>query len=467
VQKKYKNAGEDEIIYRSALLLFNKKKYKNALKRFLEVLYKYNRSHFREDALINTVLSYINLRQYILAEEEIKLYLKKYSSLKRRDIIFYNRAYVAEKLNYTKKALKYYELAIKTSKTKSLKYLASINKIKLFISLSQRYEAKKLLNELKSKLSSLCLVNKNQISYLEKTIKWQYLLKYKIRNSSISHIALNKNLVYILTWTNGIIVFDRLKNRIVKRYKKENGLISNLVRHIAFEQSKIWVTTYAGLSYLDTQHNLWHKLTQAGAPKNLLKSIAVNERFVWVGTLGKGLFILDKKKGTWKNLTKENGLPGNAVVSIKLYRKKLWLATLDGGIGYININDNSATTLNPSAGNTPKNIKSVDVNENAIACATFKNGLYVYNLKKHLWFHFSKENNSLPSNNLLSVKIIEGKVYSGTFSHGVVILDIATNKIKRLTAKDGLLPDDVTSIEKEGHYIWFGTIKSGISILTN
>ena len=47
------------------------------------------------------------------------------------------------------------------------------------------------------------------------------------------------------------------------------------------------------------------------------------------------------------------------------------------------------------------------------------------------------------------------------------MLDLKTGKIKRLAAKDGLLPDDVTSIEKEGNYIWFGTIKSGISILTN
>ena len=185
------------------------------------MLYKYPKSPFREKSLINTVLSYTTLGQYVLAEEEIKLYLKKYNTLERADIIYYNRAYIAEKLGSIKKAFKYYDHAIHFAKTPSMKYVAVIKKIKLFITISKRYEAKELFKKLKTELSLICNKNKNQITYLERLIKWQYLLKYKIKNSSISHIAVNNNLVYILTWTNGIIVFDREKNKVVCSLQKE------------------------------------------------------------------------------------------------------------------------------------------------------------------------------------------------------------------------------------------------------
>ncbi len=468
VVNKFPDAAEDKILYYTGVGLFKKKYFANALKRFMEVVYRYKKSKFRERALIFVAKCYINLEQYIFAEKEIRIYINKHRQIKYKDLLYYYRAIAAAREKRYKNAKQYFLISINESRRPRIKKRSKIKLAKVLLKLNERIKAYK---HLKSVLNEPKGLNKNDIKsarQLMPSVKWQYLMDIYHQDKAISHIYHAGKKVFILTWINGIAVFDRQKGKITKMIKKEQGLISNLVRYMKEDNGIIWLCTYAGLMKYIKSTGGWYHVRGKGAPKYTLKTVEISKKYVWVGTLTKGLYRFNKRTKNWKRFHTGNGCPGNAVVGLKLYRDKLWVATLDGGLGYYNERLKRWENYSAAMARNYRDIKCLEVNSRYVFFGTFKHGLFVYDKKTLDWKHFTKHNSPLTSNNLLSMKLVGNKLYIGTYNGGVTIINLkGTWKWSRLSIRHGLPSMDITSIQQEGDFLWFGTINSGVGIMVN
>lgn len=56
------------------------------------------------------------------------------------------------------------------------------------------------------------------------------------------------------------------------------------------------------------------------------------DKKLWIGTLRDGLFIMDREKTKYKNLTVEDGLPGNEIYGIQYIKNNIWLISTGSGL---------------------------------------------------------------------------------------------------------------------------------------
>jgi ligand-binding sensor domain-containing protein len=92
---------------------------------------------------------------------------------------------------------------------------------------------------------------------------------------------------------------------------------------------KIWYGCESGL-YVSDMHGETCKEILAHAQINVLSLYADKHGFIWVGTFGQGLYIVDPKTGKSRHLTEADQLSNSSILNIDGRDNKVWLATLGG-----------------------------------------------------------------------------------------------------------------------------------------
>lgn len=455
---------EDKILYLTGSELLKNRHYANALKRFMEIVYRYPDSPFTGQSFLSVVRCYYALKQYVFVEKEIALYLKNNPQPEQKDLLLYYRALAAKKEGRNEDAITHFKNSMDNSNNKVFKQRVSQKVAEMYFSNGNRMEALQYLKIALQLTEPSDELRISRLKRLEQQIRWHYLMNGFYKDRSIASIHNAGDSVFILTYINGIAVFNRRKESITGRFEKAQGLRSNLVRYMAKVKNDYWISTYSGLSIYKPAENRWIN-AEGNAPKNTLKSIEVTPEEVWVATLGEGLFRYDLSTEQWENFTVNQGAPGIAVVGLKMDENKLWVATLDGGIGYYNKTTKKWKKFHAAMGERARNIKCIEANRDYVFCGTFKHGLFVYDKRKKTWKNFTVENSKLTSNNLMSMKLIGNRLYIGTYNGGVTTIDLADEwKWGKIDTRDGLPSNDVTCIEQEGRFIWFGTINAGAAV---
>ena len=137
------------------------------------------------------------------------------------------------------------------------------------------------------------------------------------------------------------------------RFRDIKGLLHNHVGEygLAVDEDYVWVGTLGGLSRYDKQKESWTPLTALPTlVGRTIRTVDTDERFVWVGT-DKGMSRYDKILGTWKNYRQEGGseniethgghwhrhrrkkkdcLSDDVVSSIMVDDQYVWVGTRDG-----------------------------------------------------------------------------------------------------------------------------------------
>ena len=106
-----------------------------------------------------------------------------------------------------------------------------------------------------------------------------------------------------------------------------------------YDKGLLIATAYNGLYYNDGQHTS-HIDTDADGflAANELFCAAVNDNYIALGTIQKGIIIIDKNNGTTSYYNEDNGLQNNTVLSMAFDGLgNLW-AGLDSGTDYIYLN---------------------------------------------------------------------------------------------------------------------------------
>jgi signal transduction histidine kinase/ligand-binding sensor domain-containing protein/DNA-binding response OmpR family regulator len=265
--------------------------------------------------------------------------------------------------------------------------------------------------------------------------------KYGLNKRSVRSIYIDKNAVYwIGTFQGGVSKYD--KNLVFFNLRQSNpfdemGLRSQIVTSFAEDDNgDIYVgTDGGGLNHYHKKTGLFchPKLIDATTDKTLpILSLERAGNELWIGTYGRGLYILNMQSGAVRHYIKGDGpqdLLSNDIFNLEKDSKgNVWIGT--NGFG-VNIYDPKAGTFHRLA----KYPVGDDV--------------------------------KLPGNGFIrSIKEDKtGNIWIATNGSGIVIYDPLKKDCKQLMRDNSNLPSDLVSdiyLDQKGE-IWIGTLEAGIS----
>ena len=91
-----------------------------------------------------------------------------------------------------------------------------------------------------------------------------------------------------------------------KWYREQDGLVSDKVHTVRCHEGKVYVGTLSGLNILDPDTGAIETLTKAdGMPDNSIASIAFQGPVMWLGTVGNGAIMYDRRSKEWTHFRYE------------------------------------------------------------------------------------------------------------------------------------------------------------------
>ena len=154
----------------------------------------------------------------------------------------------------------------------------------------------------------------------------------------ISYCFVVRNELYVAGVTEGI---HRLQG---KEFVPVNGweILQNTVVHgIQAVGSATYIFTHKKGVYIDSGQGLqpWsHPLNEKLKKESILSAQLTSANQLVIGTALNGVYLVDLKKQTYKNINRSNALGNNSVLHISMDREQdLWLG-LDNGLAHVEVN---------------------------------------------------------------------------------------------------------------------------------
>lgn len=252
-----------------------------------------------------------------------------------------------------------------------------------------------------------------------------------------------ENNLWIGSFGEGIF---KLSNENIKIY---NIPQNNNILAICVDKDFIWTGTESGLYKINKHDNSIIKIPGVDSKITDLKLVGNN---LWIGTEGKGLFILVKENKIVPYLYPSSS-GGKTINAILCNNKDLYLATRDG-IYYINLTNNQFKHYTTYDGLPYNNIKNIYLdNSNSLLLATQADGLWEIDLtgnvrKKYDIGKYEIEFNSIIQDN-------KGEIWSTTYGNGV--FNFKNDSFNIIDEKTGLKSNFCYSIIVDNYgYIWVG-----------
>jgi ligand-binding sensor domain-containing protein len=220
--------------------------------------------------------------------------------------------------------------------------------------------------------------------------------------------------IWIAT-TNGLCRFDGLQVRTYQHDSSRNSIASSEVNSVLPLTDEVWAGTSRGISVLslstDTfrHHGLAELLPGRKSPENSIVVLkAGSQRRIWIGTRRLGLWYFDAGKKMFNHVVIENSptlirpllSTSDHILSIETSRgadSMVWAGTPGGLI-----------EVNMRSGKTSLHVFEYDDKQKQVAANAFRR-LYLHD---------------------------DGKLYTGTWAHGVNIFDPKTKTYEELPVKN-------------------------------
>lgn len=164
----------------------------------------------------------------------------------------------------------------------------------------------------------------------------------------ISYCYLIDNEIYVASVRDGVYVMQG-KSFV----KKENwsAINNDIIHNIEKHDGKLYVFTKANGIFVEADGKLipWNNLLNSNLKSEaILTAKFVNSTTLAVGTVQRGLYLVNLKDNSFKSINRQNAIKNNAVLSITVDKENdLWLG-LDNGIAHVEINSSIGVFLDNS-----------------------------------------------------------------------------------------------------------------------
>lgn len=154
----------------------------------------------------------------------------------------------------------------------------------------------------------------------------------------ISYCFIVDKQLLIASVENGVF---RMKNSKVEKIKGWGVLENNVIHSIEKYKNKTYIFTKKNGVYIEENGVLsaWkNPLNETLKTANVNVAKFINNNKLVIGTASQGIYVLDLKTDSYKNINRNNVLMNNSILSIGLDKENdLWLG-LDNGIAHIEVN---------------------------------------------------------------------------------------------------------------------------------
>jgi DNA-binding CsgD family transcriptional regulator len=159
----------------------------------------------------------------------------------------------------------------------------------------------------------------------------------------ISYCYVVDNEIYVASVRAGIYV---MKGNVFNKKANWSLIDDNIIHNIEKNEGKYYIFTKNNGIFIDENNVLasWkNPLNEELKNEVILTAKFVSKDILAIGTALNGLYIVNLKENSCKNINRQNSLKNNAILSIAVDKEKdLWLG-LDNGIAHVEIN--SAVTI--------------------------------------------------------------------------------------------------------------------------
>ena len=154
---------------------------------------------------------------------------------------------------------------------------------------------------------------------------------------------------------------------------------------------RVWLGSREGL-FAQGDGSQWSKIDIPGLESPTINCMAVQERFLWVGT-SRGAARYDSESGTWEVYTAESGLSDSWINSIWATGEKVLFGTMRGGVCELDTSTGNWLRWDKEDGLPSNCVFSVSAGNGCILAAT-PSGFGAYRRNWSSWISYSAE---LPS----------------------------------------------------------------------
>ncbi len=297
--------------------------------------------------------------------------------------------------------------------------------------------------------------------------EWSALLP---QNLNVQDLLLDsKSRLWIATYGRGVYL-KKPGSKSIRHFtaEKENPYAlhyNDILKIFEDNTGVIWFgTDGSGLSYYDETLSKFKVITNNQIPANVnvdvVRSIAISDNSIWLGTSGKGLTSISRADNQdAKTFTDSNsGLKSDRIMSLLFRNNRLWIGHQGAGLQYFE--NEIFATISGFEEETIWRIASNDPQH--IWLATRNSGLYKFNIETNETRNWNTANSNLKTNNIRTVDFNEDGsiVFIGSDDNGVYTMDAITNQIKQIEG----LEDPVKSLLFNENILYVGTNGNGIKI---
>ncbi|SCH41608.1 Alkaline phosphatase synthesis sensor protein phoR [uncultured Clostridium sp.] len=336
-----------------------------------------------------------------------------------------------------------------------------------------------------------------------------------LSNDRICEILVTKAGDILVTTSNGLNLYNKNTDSFERILNNNNDLPTQHIHSIEEDSNgDIWLGTQSGLVKLDKNLKKIKEFTNNNI--NTISDYPIyrlynDNKYIWIATLGSGLFKIDIDTYEFKvytNTNSNNSIPSNFIRDIlRDSNGNLWINTQgglskyntenDNFINYKNkiydqnslIDDKTYCLIEDKSGliwvGTYKGISIFDPNNNFqhykydpfdknslssnmihgiyedddeyIWVGTSLTGVNIINKKNDDRYFLTSENSSLCDNTIQDITGLNNEIYIGT-SNGLTIVNKNSKTIQNFSVEDGLPVNMIKSLFVDSkNYLWIGT----------
>jgi len=244
-------------------------------------------------------------------------------------------------------------------------------------------------------------------------------------------------------------------------------------------QNKLWLASRSnGLFLYDFDSQTCSRVLESVLPNQPILTIEPNsESTLLIGYDGQGIWELDRRSIKVRNVYKENlddtySLRGNGVYDLYCDKNScVWICTYSGGLSFFDQASPSFDRINHQTNNVNSLVNNdvnsiVEDHRGKLWFAT-NNGISCWNPNLNQWKSFYNDQSNQAQVFLTLCEDNKGRIWAGTYSSGVYVLDGNTGKELAHYSKNGnespLENDFILDIynDREGD-IWIGSLGGSV-----
>jgi Signal transduction histidine kinase len=282
---------------------------------------------------------------------------------------------------------------------------------------------------------------------------------------------------FFVASSKGVWLFNKNTRKRIWLYQNNSKFDFNVSRLFWDRKTnKLWIGTFSSGLYLYDfkRHNL-SAILNGALPKQPVLAIEVNsDSSVLVGIDGQGIWEVERSGRKIQNVYKEDNddpssLRGNGVYDIiNDQNKRIWVCTYSGGISYFDKTVTPVTqithTINDPGSLANNNVNKIIQDRRGNIWVATDNGISCLDAATGRWRTFYQNKHEHARVFLSICEDNQGRIWAGTYSSGVYVLDSKTGQelahYTKDATKNSLESAFVLDIYKDkANDLWIGGIR--------